>query len=115
MQKTVLKNHKVKVLDHNKETSSFMKNKLLFWVGDDLLNYCLVNSLQKKYDADYFAITETHTNVKNFLDEQAFLQFNKIWHMLEHISLQNREPDIEFLTTFEKKYNLVQYHPLKLY
>ena len=83
-----------------------MKKKLLFWISDDLLHYCLSHSLQKKYDADYFAITETHSGAKNFLDEQSFVKFNKIWHMFDHISLEKRKPDIKFLKNFEEKYNI---------
>ena len=83
-----------------------MKKKLLFWISDELLDYCLANALQKKYDADYFAITEVHSGVKKFLDEQSFVKFNKIWHLFDHISLEEKEPDISFLQKFEDQYNI---------
>jgi hypothetical protein len=83
-----------------------MKKKLLFWISDELLDYCLANALQKKYDADYFAVTEVHSGVKKFLDEQSFVKFNKIWHMFDHVSLEKREPDIKFLKKFEEQYKI---------
>ena len=41
-----------------------MKKKLLFWISDDLLHYCLSHSLQKKYD---MSLTEKD-DVENILE-----------------------------------------------
>ena len=40
------------------------KESILVWIGAEFLHYFIVNGLQKKYDADYYAIIDVTNNPK---------------------------------------------------
>lgn len=83
-----------------------MKPKFLFWISEELIYYCIANSLQKKIDADFFGIIESHEGIKKFMEQQKFVKFSKIWHLYDHVSLNGSLPDIEYLESIEEKYDL---------
>ena len=78
-----------------------VKSKILFWISEELLFYCMANSLQKKINADFFSIIESHEGIKNFMEKQEFVPFSKIWHLYDHVSLDGSLPDIDYLKSIE--------------
>lgn len=82
-----------------------MKDRILFWLDGDLLYYCLSYSLQKKYDADFYAMIDVPDKLTKFFQEQKFVKFNKIWFYHDHIHIQNNS-NLQYLKYFEKKYNI---------
>lgn len=82
-----------------------MKDKILFWLGSDFTHFCLAYYLQKMYDADLYAIVDITNRPKKFFQEQKLVTFQKIWYFHDHIK-PNKTPDLQYLTSFEKKYNI---------
>ena len=69
------------------------KDKILVWIGAELLHYFLINGLQKKYDADYYAIIDITNNPKEFFQNQNFTEFKKIWFYHDEIKSSEKSPD----------------------
>lgn len=83
-----------------------MVQKIIFWVSGNLFSYVLANSLQNKIDSDFYAIIDISDRPKKFFLEQKFVNFKKTWYFHDHINLKSKKIDYEFLTSFEKKYNV---------
>jgi hypothetical protein len=82
-----------------------MKDKMIFWLDASLLYFGIANSLQKSYDCDLFAIIDITDRAKKFFQEQQLVKFRKVWYLHDHIST-TKNPDLEYLASFEKKYNI---------
>jgi hypothetical protein len=83
-----------------------MKDKLIFWLDADITNFCLAYYLQKKYEADYFAIIDITNKPKKFFQEQKLVDFQKTWFYHDNITKSKQNPNLEYLTSIEKKYNV---------
>lgn len=81
-----------------------MKPKIFFWINAYLLPFCLAYSLQKKYDADYYAIIDITNKPKKFFQTQDLVQFSKTWYYHDYINAKTK-PDIQYLESFEKNTN----------
>ena len=69
-------------------------------------NYLSVTKfLQKKYDADYFAVTDLNHHLQKSFMKQEIVNFKKIWHYWDQ-SFKTQKIDLEYLTNFEIKYNM---------
>ena len=79
------------------------KDKILVWIGAELLHYFLINGLQKKYDADYYAIIDITNNPKEFFQNQNFTEFKKIWFYHDEIKSSEKSPDLHYLKKFEEE------------
>ena len=86
-----------------------LKDKILFWISKDLIHFGIANELQKKYDADLYAIIETYDKPKEFFQNQNLVNFKKTWY-LDNLGVQNKKPDIEYLKTKEKQYGINIWH-----
>jgi hypothetical protein len=83
------------------------KEKILVWIGAELVHYFLAHGLQKKHDAEYYAIIDITNKPKKFFLEQNFVKFEKIWFYHDEINNSNiKKPDAEFLGEFEKSQNV---------
>ena len=82
-----------------------MKDNILFWVSKDLLNFGIANEIQKKYDANLYAIVETYDKPKKFFQNQNLVNFKKTWY-LDNLNVQNKKPNIEYLETKESQYDM---------
>ncbi len=82
------------------------KPKVLFWVDMFFLHFCIANQLQKEIDSDFFAIIDVPNNPKKFFLEQKIVNFKKSWFYHNHIHLPSKKIDIEYLSSFEKKYDI---------
>ena len=79
------------------------KDKILVWIGAELLHYFLINGLQKKYDADYYAIIDITNKPKEFFQNQNFVEFKKIWFYHDEIKSSDKSPDLDYLKKFEEE------------
>ena len=82
-----------------------MKDKIIFWLDADLLHFVLAKSLQDTYECDLFAIIDITNRPKKFFQKQQFVKFLKVWYYHDHIN-KNHSPDLIYLSSFEKKYNI---------
>lgn len=84
-----------------------MKDKILFWLTDELLYFCIANSLQKKYDAEFYGIVEENNpGSRIFFRKQKFVKFEELWYLRDYSTIKNLEPDFEYLKEIEKKYQI---------
>ena len=83
-----------------------MKNKILFWLGAELTHFCIAYALQKKFDADYYAVIDITKKPKVFFQKQELVKFDKVWYFFDHVKKQNKKPDYNYLSNFEKKYGI---------
>lgn len=86
---------------------SLKRKKILIWIGAELAHYFLAYSLQKKIDADFYAIIDITNKPKEFFEKQNLVGFKKIWFFHDEINpSSNSKIDYEFLKSFEEKYQL---------
>ena len=81
-----------------------MKDKLLLWI-EGPLHFCLAYYLQKMYDCEIYAIIDITSKPKKFFVDQNLVKFNKIWFYHDHVK-NPHTPDLEYLSSFERKYNI---------
>ncbi len=82
-----------------------LNKKILVWIDPNFLQFGITKFLQKKYDADYFAITDLNHHLQNSFMKQEIVNFKKIWHYWDE-SFKTQKIDLEYLTSFEAKYNI---------
>lgn len=86
---------------------SVKKDKILIWIGSELVHFFLAYSLQQKYDADYYAIIDITNKPRNFFKNQSLVKFKKIWFFHDEIHADNKKnPDLQYLQNFEKKFDI---------
>jgi hypothetical protein len=83
-----------------------MKDKIFFWLGADFMMYILSYHLQKKIDADFYAIYDLPNKTRTFFQNQKLVSFKKTWYYNDQINFKKNEIDMEYLSNFEKKYNI---------
>ena len=83
-----------------------MKDKIIFWLDADLTPFALAKFLQEKYEGDYFAVIDVTNKPKKFFQEQQLVKFQKVWYYHDHISKIKKKPDITYLESIEKKYQI---------
>ncbi len=81
-----------------------MKDKLLFWI-DGPLHFCIAYYLQKTYDCEIYAVIDITNKPKKFFTSQNLVKFEKIWFFHDAIK-KDHLPDLEYLSSFETKYNI---------
>ena len=83
-----------------------MKDKIFFWLDAGLLMYILSYHLQKKIDADFYAIYDLPNKTRTFFQNQKLVNFKKVWYYNDQINFKKNEIDMEYLSNFEKKYDI---------
>ena len=68
-----------------------MKQKIIFWLDADLTSFCLAYYLQKKIDAEFYAIIDVTNRAKDFFLNQKLINFQKIWFY--HDYAMKKTPD----------------------
>ena len=53
--------------------------KIILWDQGDFFHFLLANSLQKKTDAELYAIFDIRDKQKPFYQKQKFVEYKKIW------------------------------------
>ena len=61
--------------------------------------------MKKNIEAEFFAIIDTTNKPKKFFEKQKFVDFKKNWFLHDHI-LPTSNIDIDYLKSFEEKYNI---------
>jgi hypothetical protein len=83
-----------------------MKDKIIFWLGNDYTHYCLASVFQKNYDCEMYAIAEITERPKKFFQNQKLVNFEKIWFFHDQIKNKSTKANLEYLAQFEKKYKV---------
>ena len=83
-----------------------MKTKILFSLDGFLLHFCLSYYLKSQLDADFFGLIDINSKPKKFFEEQSLVKFQKNWFFHDHIKKTKREPDLDYLKKFERKYKI---------
>ena len=83
-----------------------MKDRILFWCGRDFLYYGIAYFLNQQYDCELFSIFETEEKPKKFFKSQKLVPFKKTWFFNDYAITQNKEFDVKYLSSIEKKYGL---------
>tara|TARA_B110000467_G_scaffold163033_1_gene187913 strand:+ start:10521 stop:12002 length:1482 start_codon:yes stop_codon:yes gene_type:complete len=82
-----------------------MKNKILFWIDSTFTQFGTAKFLEKKCDAEFYAIIDTNKG-KKFYENQKIVNFKKKWFLKDHIVKLPEKVDLNYLAEFEKKYKI---------
>ena len=82
------------------------KPKILFWLDGFFLHFSLAYYLQSHLDADFFGIVDINSKPKKFFQDQTLVNFQKIWFFHDYIKKTQQQPDLDYLSNFEKKYKI---------
>ena len=82
-----------------------MKDKIIFWLDSNLTQYTLAYFLQKKLDADFYAIIDVTNKPRIFYENQHLVNFKKIWFLHDN-TLTIKKPNLEYLSSFEKNHKI---------
>lgn len=82
-----------------------MKDKIIFWLNADFTIFAVAREIQKKYNADFYAIVDITDKPKEFFINQKLIEFKKTWFYHDNIN-PNKKPDLEYLKSFEEKYKI---------
>jgi len=83
-----------------------VKDKILIWLDYGLTYYGISYFLNQKHDCELFTIIETHEKPRKFYEKQTLTPFKKIWFFHDYVTTQNKEPDLNYLSSIEKKYGI---------
>src|SRR5690349_5000296 len=83
-----------------------MKDKILFWIDNEWLRFCIAKAMQNLYDCDLYAVIDIRYTSKKFFQDQQIVKFLKTWFYRDYIVKTEQEPDLEYLKYFEKTYKI---------
>jgi len=83
-----------------------MKDKIIFWIDADLIDFCLAYYIQNSYNAEYYAIVDVTNKQKKFFVKQQLVKFHKVWFVNDHVKINNQNVDLSYLSSFEEKYRI---------
>jgi len=87
-------------------SSDMQTEKIIFWDQGDFLSFLLANSLQKKINGEFYGIFDVPDRKKSFYQKQKLVDFKKIWFFHDGITKSRRKIDMQYLASFEEKYNI---------
>ena len=79
-----------------------MKDKILFWIDNEWLRFCIAKAMQNLYDCDLYAVIDIRYTSKKFFQDQQIVKFLKTWFYRDYIVKTEQEPDLEYLKYFEE-------------
>jgi hypothetical protein len=82
-----------------------MKDKILFWIDSSFTEFGTAKYLEKKCDAEFYAIIDTN-KAKEFYEKQKIVNFKKKWFLKDHLMKLPEKVDLNYLAEFEKKYKI---------
>ncbi len=83
-----------------------MTTKIFYWLDTTLLHFCLAHFIEKKIDCENFAIIDIPHKPRNFFKTQNFVNIKNSWFLHDHILPNKSKPDLQYISEFEKKYNV---------
>ncbi len=86
--------------------SHMLTEKIIFWNDGSFTAFLLANSLRKKINGEFYAIFNVTDRQKPFYQKQKLVDFKKVWFFHDAITKSRKKVDMEFLTSFEEKYNI---------
>jgi hypothetical protein len=82
------------------------KIKILFWLENYTIHFGIAKFLKEQFDCELYAVISCSSMQKDFFENQKLIEFEKVWYIRENISINNEEPNIEYLKLFEEKMNI---------
>ena len=93
-------------MSNGSEKHSVQKtNRILFWLDIEFFHFGIAKYLQDNYNCELFAIIEANKNQRKFFEKQQFVKFKKAMYYTASLS-KYEKPNIDYLSSFEKKYNI---------
>ena len=83
-----------------------MKPKIFIWIDSELTFFGLAYYIQQKLDCELYGIIDVTNKPKRFFQEQKLVKFEKIWFYFDHVRKHKDNPNVEYLSSFEQKYNI---------
>lgn len=83
-----------------------MNSKIIFWLRKDFTHFGLAHELQNKYEFPLYAIVDGKYELEKFYKEQQIVKFEKIWYYYDYTQKINKNPNLDYLSSFEQKYNV---------
>ena len=83
-----------------------MSNKILVWIDLGLIQFGIAKYLQKIYDCDLYAVYDFNHHIKKSFLNQKLINFKQEWYYWEHVLNIKQKPDVEYLNSFEQKYDI---------
>ena len=82
-----------------------MPDKILVWIDPDFLQFGITKFLQKKIEADFYAIVDLNHHLEKSFKIQKIVNFKKIWYYWENFRKNKPNSNLEYLKDFEQRYN----------
>ena len=83
-----------------------MSDKILVWIDVGLIQFGIVKYLQKIYDCELFAVYDFNHHIKKSFLNQKLINFKQEWYYWDHVLNIKQKPDVEYLNSFEQKYDI---------
>jgi len=83
-----------------------MSDKILVWIDVGLIQFGIVKYLQKIYDCEFFAVYDFNHHIKKSFLNQKLINFRQVWYYWDHVLNIKQKPDVEYLNSFEQKYDI---------
>ena len=83
-----------------------MMKKILYWIGTNFTHYCIAKLLKEKIPNESYAIFDVTSKPGKFFETENIVNFEKKWFFHNNIFDTKKIPDLEYLSKFEKKYNI---------
>jgi len=83
-----------------------LKDKIIYWLDANLFGFSLPYYIQQKLEHESYAIIDITNKPKTFFDQQKFVEFKKNWYLHDNIDLNDKKIDMQYLSSFEKKYRI---------
>ena len=83
-----------------------MKERIIIWDNGNFFPFMVCNSLKDVGNFEFYAIIDVTDRTKKFFENQKFVKFEKMWFYHDHILPHKNKVDIDYLSVFEKKYNI---------
>ena len=83
-----------------------MSNKILVWIDLGLIQFGIAKYLQKIYDCDLYAVYDFNHHIKKSFLNQKLINFKQVWYYWDHVLNIKQKPDVEYLNSFEQKYDI---------
>jgi hypothetical protein len=87
-------------------SNSGKKEKILFYLNSNFVNFGIAKFLQEKYDCEIYAIIDCNSNLKKFFQNQKIVQFKKSWYLRDIVEKHNAKFELNSLEKFESDYNI---------
>ena len=83
-----------------------MKDKIIFWLDSDFIQFGLAYYLQKNHKSNFYAIIDITNKTKKFFQTQDLIKFDRTWYYFDFIKKNQKNPDLDYLENIEKKYEI---------